>query len=181
MTGVEQELEEEDLVDDYEDLYEEEEEDEEEDDDEDEEEMARSPAGRAGRGTAAGRSSAAGRGTTAAAANRRSPPPGADALVAGMANVQVVDHPPFQAFNFNASSISILAETQTMSATGRRNVIGTFVIPNCNETDVSVTVSADGWYAELSLRVPPMFLYLVDRFAQEMGANDPDAPLSKLA
>ena len=155
MTGVEQELEEEDLVDDYEDLYEEEEEEKEEDN-EDEEEMARSPAGRAGQGTAAGWGTAAGRGsaagwgsaagqgTTAAAANRRSPPPGVDALVAGMANVQVVDHPPFQAFNFNASSISILAETQTMSATGRRNVIGTFVIPNCNETDVSVTVSADG-------------------------------------
>jgi hypothetical protein len=93
-----------------------------------------------------------------------------------MANVQVVDR-PFQAFNFDASYCSILAVTQTMSATGRQNVIGTFLIPNTHETDVSVQVSADGWYAELSLRVPPMFLYLVDRFSQEMGANDPDAPV----
>jgi hypothetical protein len=59
--------------------------------------------------------------------------------------------PPFQAFNFDAASISILAETQTMSAIGRHNVIGTFLIPNTHKTDVSVQVSADGWYAELSL------------------------------
>ena len=46
------------------------------------------------------------------------------------------------------------------------------------ETDVSVQeVSADGWYAVLSLQVPPMFLYLVNRFAQEVGANNPDAPI----
>ena len=77
----------------------------------------------AGRG--AGRV-AAGRGTAA----RRSPPRavvGVDALVAGMANVQVAD---FQAFNFDAAYCSILAVTQTMSATGRQNVIGTFLIPN---------------------------------------------------
>ena len=137
--------------------------------------MARAPA--AGRGAAS--RGASGRGTVAAA-QRRSPPraaaAGVDALVTGMANVGMAD-PPFQAFNFDAASISILAETQTMSATGRRNVIGTFLIPNSHETDVSVTVSADGWYAELSLRVPPMFLYLVDRFSQEVGANDPDAPI----
>jgi hypothetical protein len=143
---------------------------------EEEEEMARAPA--AGQGSAG--QGAAGRGTAAAAAARRSPPraaaAGVDALVAGMANARMAD-PPFQAFNFDTASISILADTQTMSATGRRNVIGTFLIPNSHETDVSVTVSADGWYAELSLRVPPMFLYLVDRFAQEMGANDPDAPI----
>ena len=58
-----------------------------------------------------------------------------------------------------------------------KNVVGSFLIPNSNETDVSVQVSADGWYAELSLRVPPLFLYLVDRFAQEVGANHPDAPI----
>ena len=92
--------------------------------------MARAPA--AGRGSA-GRG-AAGRGTAAAAAAaaRRSPPraaaAGVDALVAGMAHARMAD-PPFQAFNFDAASISILAETQTMSATGRRNVIGTFLIP----------------------------------------------------
>ena len=90
----------------------------------------------AGRG--AGRV-AAGRGTAA----RRSPPRavvGVDALVAGMANVQVADHRPFQAFNFDAAYCSILAVTQTMSATGRQNVIGTFLIPNTHETDVSVQV-----------------------------------------
>ena len=38
-------------------------------------------------------------------------------------------------------------------------------------------VSADGMYAELAVRVPPMFLYMVDRFAQEVGANHPDAPV----
>ena len=38
-------------------------------------------------------------------------------------------------------------------------------------------VSADRMYAELSLRVPSMFLYMVDRFAQEVGANHPDAPI----
>jgi hypothetical protein len=32
-------------------------------------------------------------------------------------------------------------------------------------------------YAELTLRVPTMFLYLVDQFAQEQGANHPDAPV----
>ena len=90
---------------------------------------------------------------------------GVDALVAGMANVQVADR-PFQAFNFDAAYCSILSVTQTMSATGRQNVIGTFLIPNTHETDVSVQVSADGWYAELSLRAPPMFLYLVDCFAK---------------
>ena len=89
---------------------------------EEEEEMARATAagrGSAGRGAAG--QGAAGRGTAAAAA-RRSPPravAGVDALVAGMANVQVAD-PPFRAFNFDAASISVLAETQTMSATGRQ-------------------------------------------------------------
>jgi hypothetical protein len=70
-----------------------------------------------------------------------------------------------------------MVETPIMSTTGRRNVIGTFLIPNSHETDVIVQVSADGMYAELSLRVPPMFLYLVERFAQEVGANHPDAPV----
>ena len=85
--------------------------------------------------------------------------------------------PPFQPFNFDAASINIIVETPTMSTTGRRTAIGTFLIPNTQETDVIVQVSADGCYAELSYRVPPMFLYLVDRFAQEVGANHPDAPV----
>ena len=61
---------------------------------------------------------------------------GVDALVAGMANVQVADR-TFQAFNFDAAYCSILAETQTMSAIGRQNIIGTFLIPNTHKTDVS--------------------------------------------
>ena len=54
---------------------------------------------------------------------------GVDALVAGMANVQVADR-PFQAFNFDAAYCSILAETQTMSTTGCQSVIGNFFIPD---------------------------------------------------
>ena len=146
--------------------------------------MARAPAAAGQGASAAGRgASAAGRGASAAgrgaSAGRRSPPravAGINALVAGMANVQVAE-PPFQPFNFEAASINILVETPTMSTTGRRTVIGTFLIPNSHETDISVQVSPDGWDAELSLRVPPMFLYLVDRFAQEVGSNDPDAPI----
>jgi hypothetical protein len=68
-----------------------------------------------------------------------------------------------------------MVETPTMSTTGRRTVIGTFLIPNTHETDIILQVSADGLYAELSYQVPPMFLYLVDRFAQEVGTNHPDA------
>jgi hypothetical protein len=34
-----------------------------------------------------------------------------------------------------------------------------------------------GMYAELTLRVPTMFLYLVNQFTQEQGANHPDAPV----
>ena len=67
---------------------------------------------------------------------------GVDALVAGMANVQVADR-PFQAFNFDAAYCSILAEMLTMSAIGCQNVIGTVLIPNSHKTDVSVHVSAD--------------------------------------
>ena len=137
--------------------------------------MARAPAAGAGRGAAGGRG--AGRGAAAPAARRSPPRPaagGVNALIAGMANVQVAD-PPFQPFNFDAAAINIMVETPIMSTTGRRTVIGTFLIPNSHETDVIVQVSADGLYAELSLRVPPMFLYLVDRFAQEVGTNHPDA------
>ncbi len=132
----------------------------------------------------------AGRGATGASSGRRSPPPprpaapvvgspGVGALVAGMANARLVDRPApvFQPFNFDASFCSILALTETMRTSGRQNTIGTFLIPNVRETDVNVHVSVDGWYAELSLRVPPMFLYLIDRFDQEMASNDPDAPI----
>ena len=65
-----------------------------------------------------------------------------------MANIQVAD-PPFQPFNFEAASSNILVEMPTISS-GRRTVIGYFLIPNSHETDVSVQVSADGLYAELS-------------------------------
>jgi len=139
--------------------------------------MARAPAAGAGRGAAGGRG--AGRGAAAPAARRSPPRPaagGVNALIAGMANVQVAD-PPFQPFNFDAAAINIMVETPTMSTSGRRTVIGTFLIPNSPETDVIMQVSADGWYAELSLRVPTMFLFLVERFAQEVGANHPNAPV----
>jgi hypothetical protein len=117
--------------------------DQEEDIEEEDVEMARVPAAAAlpvGQGS--GRV-AAGQDTAA----RRSPPQavaGVDALLAGMANVQVADR-PFQAFNFDAAYCSILAEMQSMSATGCQNVIGTFLIPNTHKTDVSVQVSADKW------------------------------------